>query len=296
MDSSLLRRNVQTLYSLVVSSLQSGKRADSCEDPDKSKNDNCQYIILYGELFGGFYPEDPGTWRGPVQGNRITSEGICTVPQETRAVQEGVYYSQNLDFVAYDLLIVSVKDGKRERAFLCHSTLQRLCKKAAIKVLPPLLAAPYAQCMQYNVRFDSRIAVDLCDHPPMASETNYAEGVVIKPLQRWNVTESGPRPIIKSKHPNFLEVKSVFSSATDTMTDARDMLLSMVNVNRVNALRSKLGKFEKCDLESNVDLVIDDVLADYYETFSAESHPPFAIYKVLLEQMRTRARSLIMIS
>ena len=82
-------------------------------------------MIVYGELYGGFFPE-AGADRAAVVAARIDSKtGRCKVPLEGRAVQEGIYYSAKLEFMAFDVAYCW-SDGPRYLRFLTSAAFERL--------------------------------------------------------------------------------------------------------------------------------------------------------------------------
>ena len=62
-------------------------------------------FTIYGELFGGYYPEDTINWKGPLK-TRINEKGVSIVPFEERAIQEGIYYSPNIEYMVFGALII----------------------------------------------------------------------------------------------------------------------------------------------------------------------------------------------
>ena len=73
---------------------------------------NSDRFIIYGELFGGFYPENPEEWKGPM-GTRINEKGVSLIPFEDRAIQEGIYYSPNIEYMVFDIVTID----KRKKNF-----------------------------------------------------------------------------------------------------------------------------------------------------------------------------------
>jgi len=242
-----------------------------------------KYVIVYGELYGGYYPEDDkiDTWKGAFDAKRINEKHVCIIPQEERAVREGIYYSPDVKFIAFDICIVGDKSSSTQNKwlnFLNYNVLMEMCKKVNVDYLYPLMIGPLKKCLSFNYKFDSRIAVDVCKQKKLPSGSNVAEGVVIKlmdssktyPLSVKNGQTQQIRPIIKHKHPSFAEISGDF-----TMPDISvDMILSsMVNINRLNAVLSKYGKCDKIEDETTIneveELLVEDVWADFYECHSA---------------------------
>ena len=43
------------------------------------KESNIKFIVIYGELCGGFYPKNEEEWKGPIP-SRINEKGIIIIP------------------------------------------------------------------------------------------------------------------------------------------------------------------------------------------------------------------------
>lgn len=142
-------------------------------------------LLVYGELFGGEYPHP--------------DVAACSGVQ---AVQTGVYYSPSIQFCVFDLAIVT-EDG--ERSYLSFDESLSFLKEANITVAEPLFVGSYEDALSFDPVFPSTIPKAL-DLPPLPNE-NWAEGVVIKPMDALLVSgKGGPvRPILKNKHPRFVE-------------------------------------------------------------------------------------------
>lgn len=237
-------------------------------------------IVLYGELCGGFYPAKVDSWTGPVVGRRVDEDGVCLVPQRQRAVQEGVYYSPYIEFIAFDLIIV--KEGVPY--FMDYGELSLVCSATGIKLLKPRFIGLYCECLNQPCKFDSNVASELCGQQRLPVGTNYAEGIVIKPLKE-NVAAT--RSMIKIKQAGFLEIASTF--VQENMEGAA-ILLTMINIHRLNALSSKVGKVLQENADKFVEELIDDTLVDYYESFP---NTPICCYDETMTHLRAKARRLL---
>jgi Rnl2 family RNA ligase len=228
----------------------------------KSKHPDTAYIIIDGELCGGFYPEDPNSWLGAVAAGRVNLKNECPLPLEQRAVQEGVYYSPNMEFIALAVTRVTVDYLATP---LDYDPMAAMCKAVGLHYLTPRRRGTYNQCMSENCVFDSTIAVELFGQRQLPTGTNLAEGLVIMPLSGAVTVRlrNGDvvRPMVKRKHPNFSEISGDFSASDIT---ANVLLVAMVNVNRLNALLSKMGRPTQENVAEAIDAFVDDVFADYY--------------------------------
>ncbi len=239
----------------------------------QSINSDLKYVILYGELFGGYYPPNPETWSGAVKANRINSKNECLIPLESRAIQEGIYYSPTIDYIVFDICLITESN---QRLWINYDQLMVYGQQFGFHYLRPLLTGPFTQAMNYDLNFDSKVAVDICQQPKLPKGSNQAEGVVIKPNNSAIMVtlKKNPNvrlhPLVKRKHPAFAEISSDFSLPELT---PNNILSSMVNINRLNALKSKVGSFEY-NLEM-VLMLVDDIWTDYYEIYS---HLPITDY------------------
>ena len=74
-------------YNYQSISLELSQKANKIYQIYKSKIANLNFVVLYGELCGGFYPEDTKNWIGPIP-SRINEKGVVIIPIEKRAIQD----------------------------------------------------------------------------------------------------------------------------------------------------------------------------------------------------------------
>jgi Rnl2 family RNA ligase len=232
----------------------------------KSIYSEMDYIILYGELCGGFYPENPNKWEGLFNSNRVNDKNECILPQEERAIQEGIYYSPNIEYIVFDIsLINKTNDGG---VFFNYDTIMEYCAKFNFNYLKPLFTGSFTQCMNYNYKFDSIVGVEVFGHPKLPNGTNIAEGIVIKPnecsinIKLKKGDNKNIRPLVKLKHPLFAEISGDFTLPEVT---ANMRLSSMANNNRLNCLLSKIGELNKSNRDEVLDAYLDDIWNDFWE-------------------------------
>ena len=225
-----------------------------------NNNDDINYIIIYGELFGGWFPDDVSNWKG--NSERIDSEGRIKIPMEQRAVQEGVYYDSTLNFIAFDIQIIKHDNNC---LFIDYNDMINLCQNHDMLVTQPLMIGKLNELIKYNVNFDSTIPkyVGLNN-----LENNIAEGIVIKPISNiliLNQKNNLIRCAVKIKHPKFAEIctKSKFNML-NTFKSPDNILNSLINHNRLHAVISKVGPLDKNNYEEIVGELIDDIWIDYY--------------------------------
>ncbi|OFZ24105.1 MAG: hypothetical protein A3D92_08930 [Bacteroidetes bacterium RIFCSPHIGHO2_02_FULL_44_7] len=227
-------------------------------------------IVIYGELFGGWYPSDEQakTWTG-AQGVRLDRDGRCLLKSDAeRAIQEGVYYSSAIEFCAFDLAVQT----DLQYQFCTYRKTLLLFSKVHLFHSMPLKIGKLHQVSDYSPIFDSTIPL-LLHMTPLPVGTNYAEGVVIRALDDINHDA-----IYKLKHPQFREIPVVFSGKkTPCESGTVGLVLSYANINRYNSVLSKFGR--KTSREILLKEFINDTLNDFYE-----NHPTIILdYKRLIE-------------
>lgn len=221
----------------------------------KLEQPDMHHIILYGELFGGFYPPNPDSWTGAMDAQRINDKNECIIAQRDRAVQEGIYYSPTVEFCAFDLCV-----KRTAYAFTDYTDVLMYCQLFGILCVPPLMMGSFQDALKFDYNRDSQIGT-LCGQPPLPNNSNICEGIVIKPVNSSLVTAAGQRPMIKLKNKAFAEISGDFNTPAAQ---------SMVTVNRLTALQSKIGSFDSLTEDQIVSLFMEDIMTDYYETGSNE--------------------------
>ena len=207
-------------------------------------------VIVYGELFGGWYPDNPKTWTGSSE--RIDSNGVCLVPQECRAIQEGIYYSPNIEYMVFDVMV----EG---RGFLGFVEMNDVVKKAGLFVCEPLKIGTYNQLLNYNIVFDSTIPEQL-GWGALPRGTNLAEGIVIKPYS------TNDRCLVKIKNKKFLEVSSSFDMKKAGKS-YKFVLTGLINQNRFQAVISKIGRLTEENKQQVLEDYVEDVWMDLYQNY-----------------------------
>lgn len=196
-------------------------------------------VTIFGELFGGLYP--------PVDGG---SDGAAT----SRPVQEGVYYSPAVDFIAYDVEVELSSDGAHdERRIFLNVCLAFNLLKACGFMTPPVTAmGDFATIVNSLVLpFPTLIPTALFRLPPM--DANFAEGYVCKTVEPQSVPQLGSgkttRAIFKRKLDKFAEVmkdrERTVRGATPKELAAealRAVKSQLLNANMLASARSKAGR------------------------------------------------------
>lgn len=244
-------------------------------------------VIVYGELCGGFYPSLL---------LRKTSRGSFE-----NAVQTGIHYSPDLQFVAFDVAIASQPaDGPERVVLLGHDAMSALCERHGITCSPVVGRGTLQQMLDIPCRFTSRVP-QAFDLPALdeGSDENFAEGLVVKSAAPWLIGEA-PRPILKRKIPEFSETKysedrQGFGNATRATDPGQwlDMLtyeaLAMVTPQRVAAVASKLGRITPELARTILKSLLDDIICDLEGELEPEFVPLLDSETALLREKCTNS-------
>ena len=203
-------------------------------------------ITIFGELYGGRYPHPEVKAPGPPCG----------------AVQQGVWYSPALEWAAYDLTTLAT-DGTR--AYMPFKRLVELLAAHNMPCAEPLLVAPFQECVNFKLPFQSKIAKRL-GYPTLPD--NQAEGVVIKPYASEVMVPTIAkgklvRAILKIKAEKFSELsdKKVVKGL-EGASDVHVLCKMCVNANRLAAVVSKTGKLTKRNRTEVTSRFIADVVEE----------------------------------
>eukprot|EP01079_Euglenida_sp_SAG-EU17-18_P002335 gene2335-3165_t len=254
-------------------------------------------VVVYGELFGGWYPEDPPAWAGAQGSGRIDAHGRsyshwptlqlarppawCLV--SAPAVQEGVYYSPNQTFAAFDVCAVRARPARQTPSgcptYLSYKDFCTCCDTCRLPRTPHLLTGPWSEVDSIQLQFDSKMP-SVLGLPTLPKGTNTAEGVVLKPATPcWAQYKGKPaRVIYKRKHPKFHEIENIETPCPDAppAMQLQHMLAGYASANRAHAAVSKVGLgVSPAELAS---LIADDAWDEFWQAGSATGH---ALYSQL---------------
>ena len=221
-------------------------------------------FIIYGELFGGFYPEDTEKWEGPV-GSRLNEKGVSIIPFEERAIQEGIYYSPNVEYMVFDI----VKISEDNEHFVNYTEMIDLAKKSGFFYARPLKLDSFENILEYNLNFNSKIPKWLGLNK-LPDGTNIAEGIVIKPVQNIYVeNKKGEkvRCLIKIKNKKFIEVSEEFDME-EAKKSYKFIFHQLVNQNRFQSVISKIGKLTQENKDEIIEELYIDTFNDFYENYN----------------------------
>jgi Rnl2 family RNA ligase len=160
-------------------------------------------LVVYGELCGGHYPHP----------------AVPAVAGGVGPVQRGVWYSPALVFIAFDIAVVPVAadaaagDGRladmalssshQRTRFLDFDVARAASIAADLRFTQPLRRGTLAHCLDLDVRFASTIPTTLGLPTLPAEHSNWAEGLVVRPVRE--PPPDGGRGLVKRKIPEFSE-------------------------------------------------------------------------------------------
>jgi Rnl2 family RNA ligase len=219
---------------------------------------NKDKIIIYGELFGGFYPDNVSEWKN----NRIDNKGLCKLSFDERAIQEGIYYSKNIEYIVFD---IAYEDNNNIH-FLNYFETNNYIKKTEFLFSEALAITDLSSALNFNLNFNTKIPNKL-GYESFPEFTNLAEGIVIKPSQTIilkNKKNKDVRCLIKKKNKKFKEISDTFN-LEEAKKSYKFTFINMLNINRINAVISKIGKINK---ENLIEKLVEDIWNDYYINYN----------------------------
>ncbi|MDO5655992.1 MAG: RNA ligase family protein [Flavobacteriaceae bacterium] len=205
-------------------------------------------IAVFGEIFGGAY-KHPDVKR--------INDAI--------KVQKGIDYAPFNEFYAFDIMIDDTE-------FLDVETANQYFEKHGFFYARTLFEGDLEEALKFPKEFNSKIP-EWLNLPEI--EDNECEGVIIKPLKPA-FFGNGARIILKNKNEKWSEkvkVERKEIEATPLSESAEKVLteiLSFINLNRLNNLMSKIGRFEPKLIGKINGLLVQDALEDFKNEFSAD--------------------------
>jgi Rnl2 family RNA ligase len=196
-------------------------------------------VRLYGELFGGAYPHPDVAARPGVS-----------------AVQTGIWYSPDVHFALFDVLV--------QGEFLGHSEVEALAAATGLRCAPLVGRGPYALVDALPVRAPTRVPAWF-GLPTIAN--NVAEGLVLKPDTRAAPEDRFvlKRKIAEFDDARFDEALPFKSTVALSLDELGAHAARLVNAARVASARSKVGT----SLEAVLTELVLDVLIDLEAAFPA---------------------------
>jgi Rnl2 family RNA ligase len=200
-----------------------------------------EFMIVYGEIFGGNYPHPD-------------------VPNENtvRQIQKGVWYHPDINFYVFDIWL--------NDKFLDMDLVHDLCQLFDLFHAEILFRGTLGECLEYPNDFQTTIPGKL-GLPEI--ENNICEGWVLKPVIPI-IGSPGERIILKSKNDKFKEVeKSPKKIAQESYKlseyafETLQLIIPYINENRLNNVLSKHGEVSKADFQIVLGAFKKDIFEDF---------------------------------
>mgnify|MGYP005638183549 CR=1 FL=1 len=249
----------------------------------KTKYNQLDYIIIYGEFIGGWFPESPSEWKGAWAEGRINNEGKIMVPQKNRAIQEGVYYGNMCGMFVFDIWAIE-KDEKH--IYIDYDEIIRLCNKYGLDVVQPLARGTFNKLSKFNINFDSTIP-QLWGQSKTYMSNNLTEGVVIRPVDYNDIGFCK----VKIKHDIFAEICQNSEFTKEDSDQAVTLILNgMVNQIRYYNVVTETG-IEICldNKEAIIEQIMDDIIVDYHRCYDL----PWENYDEKMDNLRQNCSLLV---
>lgn len=203
--------------------------------------------VVYGELHGGFAPNDKQRVKG-VQ----------------PPVQREVVYSRHHKLLFFDVAVRRLNSS--DLSFMHLATAQALVETAELQFVPLLFVGTAQECIDYSAKhrklptghLDDDLKDDLKDE-------NIREGHVIRPLEHTRMP-SGSTVAYKDKNESFYE-RCRFKIPRGNINGsdvgkAATHLKQFATDQRVVSICSQSGPFTKADIGRVIQLVFKDALKD----------------------------------
>jgi Rnl2 family RNA ligase len=212
---------------------------------------NITQIQLYGELYGGLYPNVK-----KIIGSKM--------------VQKGIYYSNTNDFMAFDIKYKYIEENKIKSTFLDWDYFLQSIYLTSIPIVPILLNGGWDEISKLNPKFESIVYKK---HNLPKIDNNFSEGFVIKPTKEIIFGEDNTRLIWKFKNPSFLEIistndKKISTISPKIVNSNLTKLEKYVNENRYNNIKAKV--LEDSEVSIVIDLFYNDIWNDFVDDIQFE--------------------------
>lgn len=186
----------------------------------KKSNDNIQSISVHGEMYGGIYPN---------------------IESDYSPIQRGIYYSEEHEFVAFDLMICETG----QKYFENYSVACEIFEVVGLPYLKPLITGTIKDCCEYDIGGDSTLP-DILGKPKLIIR-NIREGHVVKRIGRHVITDgASTRSIVKIKNKKFMEINR---GLAEDVTRSKKFMV-----------RKATRKHDWKKLQSQIDIVLLDIL------------------------------------
>lgn len=204
-------------YEKVISEYENSIKDIFEELCEKHKID---FIVIYGELFGGYYPSNKN------------NDNIGK--KKPKPVQQGVYYSNKVDFIVFDIYL----DGKEQ---LTYEQLETITKNR-LKLVPIIKEGSLKELVKSDWEVNTIIS-KICNQEDL--KDNIIEGVVIREKNSNGI-------MFKIKTSKFSEVRNKSNRKT---------IFDYITQNRFDNVRSKYS--EDVNKDELLQEFINDIKTDY---------------------------------
>ncbi len=211
------------------------------------KND-LSSLTVFGEIFGGGYPHKE-----------------VEIKKDAKLVQRGIYYSPEIDFFAFDILINNYE-------YLGVEKTNKLFEKFGFVHAKTLFQGSLKQCLEYSNKFKTTIPKNY-GLPEL--EGNICEGVVIRPIKPL-FFNNGSRIIIKNKNEDWSEnnnyidkdiLRTLLREEAELSDEAEklcEQAYKYISENRLSNVLSKIGEVNpKKDFGKILGMFNKDILTDF---------------------------------
>lgn len=220
----------------------------------KQEIPNINQLIVYGELYGGFYPHQD-------------VDCVATAKQ----IQKGVAYSPDNHWIAFDIGYTTTSEDVRK--YIPVKQFYNLCNSVSLPSVPLLKVTDSLQDALDFKNDDESIIYEMFNLPKI--EDNIMEGIVIKPYDRV-IYIGNSRLILKSKNDKFIEKsKSKNTNVQQTKNLTKDIIEKIseyLNENRLNNVVSKFGDITEHDIGKVSGLFANDALNDFYKDNNTKTY------------------------
>lgn len=206
---------------------------------EKYLDDNLQELVVYGEIYGGNYPHP-----------NVEAKTVKTV-------QKGVYYSNDVDFIAFDI--------KANGVYIPFKKFKASCMVGQIPFLDAIAEGTLDECLAISNEYPTTIPKM---HGLPEIENNMCEGNVIRPLDVLYF-DNGSRVILKNKNTKFAEKKrnkSKLKPSKEVPEYVKSLQIDgvrYINENRLRNVISKIGTVTQKDFGKVLGLLSKDVVEDF---------------------------------
>lgn len=199
-----------------------------------------QELTIFGEIYGGVYPH-PDVKALPVT-----------------KVQKGIYYSPDVDFVAFDI--------KANGNYVGFKKFKAACMVGQIPFLDSIFEGTLRECLSVGNEYQTTIPAL---HGLPEIENNICEGNIIRPVEVLYFG-NGQRVILKNKNAAFSEKKNKGSSQPKLPVEVPEHIqelqlegLTYITENRLRNVISKVGEVSQKDFGKILGLFSKDVMEDF---------------------------------